>query len=34
MIRWRLRNWWLLIQAEAVAWKAAFQIVVKNRWQR
>ena len=31
---WWIRHWLVLLEAEIVAWKAAYQIVSKEWWSR
>jgi hypothetical protein len=34
MIRWRIHNLLLLVEAELIAWKAAYQIIMREMWRR
>lgn len=34
MIRWRIRHLFLMLEAEAIAWKAAWIMAYKSRWMR
>lgn len=33
-IRWRIRHWFLMLEAEYLAWKAAWDFVKREMWRR